>query len=189
MARSRYRREDVVDRALGILAEAGLPDLTMRRLATDLDVQPSALYHHFANKQELLGAVADELLERGRASAGPIRAKTWDGRVTGLCRELRASLLAYPDGADLVATMFAFGLGAERPYADLDAALRSGGFSVAAARTGATTVLHFVHGQVMSEQAHNQAARIGAIEASSRHGDFEAGLRIVIDGLRSALKR
>ena len=54
----RHHRHDVVERAVTVLDEYGLADLTMRRLAAELDVRPSALYHHFANKQTLLAAVA-----------------------------------------------------------------------------------------------------------------------------------
>ncbi len=57
------RRGDVLDGAMAILDEFGLPDLTMRRLATALGVQPGALYWHFPNKQTLLGALADKILE------------------------------------------------------------------------------------------------------------------------------
>ena len=57
------RRGDVLDGALAILDEFGLADLTMRRLATALGVQPGALYWHFPNKQTLLGALADKILE------------------------------------------------------------------------------------------------------------------------------
>lgn len=48
------RRGDVLDGAMAILDEFGLADLTMRRLATSLGVQPGALYWHFPNKQTLL---------------------------------------------------------------------------------------------------------------------------------------
>ena len=56
------RRADVVDGAMAILDEYGLADLTMRRLASSLGVQPGALYWHFPNKQTLLGALADRIL-------------------------------------------------------------------------------------------------------------------------------
>ena len=59
----RYHRDDVVARALEVLDTYGLGDLTMRRLGTELGVQPSALYHHFATKQLLLAAVADWTVE------------------------------------------------------------------------------------------------------------------------------
>ncbi|MGZ8727117.1 MAG: TetR/AcrR family transcriptional regulator, partial [Aeromicrobium sp.] len=47
----RYHRTDIVERAIGVLDQYGLADLSMRRIAAELGVQPSALYHHFANKQ------------------------------------------------------------------------------------------------------------------------------------------
>lgn len=68
------RRGDVLDGAMAILDEFGLPDLTMRRLATALGVQPGALYWHFPNKQTLLGALADKILEDVDA---PVTAPGW----------------------------------------------------------------------------------------------------------------
>ena len=55
-------RRDVVHAATALLDSYGIGDLTMRRLARELDVSPGALYWHFANKQQLLGAVADRIL-------------------------------------------------------------------------------------------------------------------------------
>ena len=60
----RHHRDDVVRHAIDVLDAYGLADLTMRRLAGELDVRPSALYHHFRDKQSLLAAVADELTAR-----------------------------------------------------------------------------------------------------------------------------
>ncbi len=73
-----HRRQDVVERAIAVLDAYGLGDLSMRRLGAELGVQPSALYHHFKDKQTLLAAVADEILARGerprsRGSTGPTR--------------------------------------------------------------------------------------------------------------------
>ena len=56
-------KRDVVDAATTLLDDYGIADLTMRRLARELQVSPGALYWHFANKQQLLGAVADRILE------------------------------------------------------------------------------------------------------------------------------
>src|SRR6478735_4825192 len=120
----RYRRADVVEQALGVLDSWGLADLTMRRLGSELGVQPSALYHHFANKQTLLAAVADEILVRGPHHE-PVDA--WDERVATICTDLRDALLAYRDGAELVATASAFGLGAAAPYDALVGALGDAG--------------------------------------------------------------
>jgi AcrR family transcriptional regulator len=178
----RYRRADVVDRALGVLDTYGLADLTMRRLGTELGVQPSALYHHFANKQTLLAAVADEILARGARGSRP---DAWDERVVATCSGLRDAMLAYRDGAELVATAYSFGLGATTPYDELAAALLDGGLDPALMPTAARTLLHFVFGHVGDEQTHLQAGSAGAIEGEPRAvSDFAAGLGIVLDGIR-----
>jgi TetR/AcrR family tetracycline transcriptional repressor len=182
----RYRRDDIVDRALTVLDGYGLADLTMRRLAGELGVQPSALYHHFPNKQSLLAAVADEVLARGRHHADPAqRPSGWDARVEVVCTELRDAMLAYRDGAELVATVRSFGLGAATPYDELAAALTDGGLDPALIPTAARTLLHYVFGHAVDEQTHLQAGSVGAIaDAPREDSDFALGLQIVLDGIR-----
>ena len=178
----RYHRHDVVERAIVVLDAYGLADLTMRRLGAELGVQPSALYHHFDNKQLLLAAVADEILARGER---PVPERPWDARVVAVCTQLRDAMLAYRDGADLVATVHAFGLGASAPYDGLLAALADGGFPEDLARTAARTLLHFVFGHATDEQTHLQAGSAGAIDDAPRDdSDFELGLALVVDGIR-----
>lgn len=178
-----HHRADVVARAVVVLDRYGLADLTMRRLGAELGVRPSALYHHVDSKQVLLAAVADELLARGPRTERPAE---WSARVAVVCIELREALLAYRDGAELVATVSAFGLGAHPPYAELLATLRGAGLDDTLARAGASTLLHFVFGHTVDEQTHLQAGSAGAIETGPRESsDFELGLRIVIGGLRS----
>lgn len=182
----RYHRSDVVERAVDVLDTYGLPDMSMRRIAAELGLQPSALYHHFANKQALLAAVADELLARG---ARPLLGDaTWDAQVVALSRELRDAMLAYRDGAELIATVHAFGLGAAGPGGRVAAAISSAGFDEAFARAAATTVLHFVFGHVSEEQTHLQANSAGAIDAEpldrADADSFELGLTLILDGIR-----
>jgi AcrR family transcriptional regulator len=179
----RHRRTDVVDRAIEVLDAHGLADLTMRRLGAELGVQPSAIYHHVRDKQTLLAAVADEILARGWRD-GP-RPDDWDERVGTVCEQLRDAMLAYRDGAEVVATAFAFGLGATAPYDELVAALGDAGLDEALVPTAARTLLHFVFGHVVDEQTHLQAGSAGAIDDDPRPAsDFAAGLAIVLDGIR-----
>ena len=152
-----HRRTDVVEHALEVLDRHGLADLSMRRLAADLEVQPSALYWHFASKQELLAAVADEVLRRGER---PLPDGPWDERVTAFAHQLRDAMLAYRDGAELVATAQAFGLGESDPVGRLVGLIGDD----ALARVGASTVLHFVLGHVSDEQMNLQASSVGAID-------------------------
>src|SRR5215471_1694245 len=97
-------KRDVVDAATTLLDSYGIADLTMRRLARELNVSPGALYWHFANKQELLGAVADRILESVDDVSGG-----WCDRVAGSCGRLRDALLSHTDGAELVSASFAAG--------------------------------------------------------------------------------
>ena len=182
----RYRRSDVVERALEVLDQYGLADLSMRRIAAELGLQPSALYHHFSSKQHLLAAVADEVLERGRR---PLAADVpWDVAVVAAGHALRDAMLAYRDGAELIATVQAFGLGRVSPLVPLVRAVDGGGFAPELARAAATTILHFVFGHVSEEQAHLQASSVGAIgddaPAGADAASFELGLSLILDGVR-----
>lgn len=182
----RYHRSDIVERAVGILDLYGLPDMSMRRIASELGLQPSALYHHFANKQALLAAVADELLERG-ARPAPTDAN-WDEQVLAVSRELRDAMLAYRDGAELIATVHAFGLGASALDGRVARAISAGGFDDSFARSAATTILYFVFGHVSDEQTHLQANSAGAIDDEpldrADADSFELGLTLILDGIR-----
>ncbi|WP_181310475.1 TetR/AcrR family transcriptional regulator C-terminal domain-containing protein [Nocardioides campestrisoli] len=190
----RYHRGDVVQRALEVLDDYGLADLTMRRLGSELGVQPSALYHHFANKQTLLAAVADEILARGLGDGHPgepgepempREQGEWDARLRTVCRRLRDAMLAWRDGAELVATVHAFGLGAHAAYEAVDDALVGSGLPAGLRATAARTLLHLVFGHTGEEQTRLQASSAGAIDAEPPHSsDFDAGLALLIDGIR-----
>ncbi|QZY28201.1 TetR/AcrR family transcriptional regulator C-terminal domain-containing protein [Nocardioides coralli] len=181
----RHRRDDVVDHALRVLDDFGLADLTMRRLGAELGVRPSALYHHFADKQTLLAALADEILVRGRR---PLPAGPWDDRARAACHVLRDSCLAYRDGAEVVATARAFGLGARAPYDDLVAVLTDGGLPGDLAAAAARTLLHYVLGHALDEQTQRQAGSAGALDhdpATDHTADVDLGLDLVLAGLRA----
>ncbi|GAB2685947.1 TetR family transcriptional regulator BioQ [Saccharopolyspora gloriosae] len=179
----RYHRADIVDRALAVLDEYGLESLTMRRLASELGVQPSALYHHVPNKQTLLAAIADEILRRGRR---PHRATEWDGRVVELCGQLRDAMLAYRDGAEVVATAHTFGLGRDDTADRLRDALHDGGLPPDLVDLATRTFLHLVFGHATEEQTALQAASAGAIDRDpGGPDDFDRSLELVLDGLRA----
>jgi AcrR family transcriptional regulator len=57
--------------ALRIVDEEGIDELSIRRLARELNVNGASLYHHFRNKDEILLGVALLALEDARTSAEP----------------------------------------------------------------------------------------------------------------------
>ena len=185
----RHHRDDVVARALRVLDDHGLADLTMRRLGTELGVQPSALYHHFPSKQVLLAAVADEILVRGARPPAVVPEGSWDDRVRAACHTLRDACLAWTDGAEVVATARAFGLGARAPYDELVGVMTAGGVADELAGAAARTLLLFVLGHAMDEQTHRQAGSVGAIDsdptAVDHTVDFATGVDLVLAGLQA----
>ena len=184
-----HSRRDVVGTALTVLDRYGLADLTMRRLGAELDVRASALYHHFPDKQHLLAAVADEILARRVPVPDGL---PWTERVLAVCVRLREALLAWTDGAELVATVRAYGLGGAAAYDDLRAPLDDArlntGLNEGLADTTARVLLHLVLGHTGEEQMHLQATAAGALpEDPGLRPDFEVGVMLVLDGLTARL--
>ena len=163
----RYRRADIVGRAIDVLDAHGLDALSMRRIAADLGVQPGALYHHFTNKDELLAAVADELVARGRRTSEVV---AWDADLTLVCVDLRDAMRAVRDGAELVAAVHDAGTGALEPAARVAAALGRAGADEDLVRVASAMLVEFVIGHV-----------------DDPADDFRLGLGLLLDGLRRRL--
>ena len=187
-AAERHGRDGIVNAALALLEEGGLPDLSMRRLAAALGVQPSALYWHFDNKQSLLAAVADRIVGAARpVPPSPDRA----AEVTAVATALRDALLARRDGAEIVLSTHALGLGSDAALRRLTAALAGDAAPGDEHRRGAVVLLQFVLGHASLVQQRIQAARFGAYPgdeadvARATAADFEHGLRLLLAGLRA----
>ena len=190
----RITQADIVGVALGLLATGGLHALGMRRIADGLGVQQSALYWHFDNKQQLLAAVADEIVAPVVSVAVSSRAH-WETRTEALASLLRSEVSRYPDGAELVATTIAFRLGAQQPARQFAAELTAAGLTPQDAGIGASVLLHFVLGYATDEQQHHQATALGAIEhAGDDHDEmsaderFVSGIRLIIEGVDVRLR-
>jgi AcrR family transcriptional regulator len=100
MARpARLSRDEIVGAAVALVEQGGPDALTMKALGAALGADPSAVYRHVKDKDELLRAVGDHLLD-GVVEGLPGR-RTWDATVRTVCFRLRAALLARPQLADL----------------------------------------------------------------------------------------
>lgn len=85
----------VLEAALGLARDEGLDGLTMRRLASELNVAPNSLYSHFADKATLIDAVLDATLAEIDAVAALGMAPRVGLRY--LMLESRRMLLGHPD--------------------------------------------------------------------------------------------
>lgn len=188
-----YTRDDVVETALRILDEFGLADLSMRRLAGVLDVQPSALYWHVPNKQTLLALVADQIIER----AAPVEpSDDWQARTLAEAIAIRDALLAYRDGAEVVSSTLALGLGADQAMARIRAGIDSVCEDPEVARVAAESILFLVLGQVWHQQQRMQADSLGVVapRAATSPDDVTRdsdslgfAITLILDGLEKKL--
>jgi AcrR family transcriptional regulator len=82
-----------VTEAIGLADRDGLDALSMRRLATMLDVDPMSLYHHVRDKEALLDAMGDALVARIER---PQPSGDWVAQLRGLILAARATMLRHP---------------------------------------------------------------------------------------------
>ncbi|SNT21570.1 TetR/AcrR family transcriptional regulator C-terminal domain-containing protein [Rhodococcoides kyotonense] len=186
------RRADVLDGAIAILDEYGLGDLTMRRLATSLHVQPGALYWHFKDKQTLLGAIADHILTGVDA---PTDGQSWDEQLVELAHRLRDALLSHRDGAELVAATYASRTTTNRVRERIAAVCIRAGMVRGHAELTSDTLLYYILGHTVDEQSRLQMDSYGALaddasplfENPDPTSKFEFGLGLFVSGVRHAL--
>ncbi len=74
-------RGAVVARALEIGTAEGLEAVSLRRLAQELGVTPMALYRHVRDKQDLINAMTDAVLDGMDATVGVRPGMTWTERL------------------------------------------------------------------------------------------------------------
>jgi AcrR family transcriptional regulator len=168
-------RPQIIDAARALLAEQGLAGLTMRRLAQSLEVAPGALYYHVPSKQDLLAAVAEQILDTAEISTDdPARA----------AHDIRAALLPIRDSADVISFVNAFRSEALGPFRTLE---RTFGLPPQQARWAARTLIHYVLGFVAEEQNQAELARARIVtdfpdrETSARA--FRFGVATILRGL------
>ncbi len=166
----------------------------MRRLARELDIAPSALYWHFANKQQLLGAVADHVL--APLAETDCRDVPWQQRVDFLCSALRDALLSHKDGAELVSASFASGQTSHMITVlnRLAEAAVTSGLGAVPAALAARSIVYYVLGYVADEQSRLQWDSAGALEDGQSYladgaaladptAQFGFGVRLLVDGI------
>ena len=140
-------RVQIVRTAIDLIDQNGMEDLTMRRLATALEVRPMALYYYFEDKTALLRAVINTVLSECEVVSG----EPWKEHVLSLCRSLREVALRHP-----AVFMTAMAHEENVPYdfviaeAFLDA-LTSGGVQPEAAVRVYNTLITFVTGFAVDE--------------------------------------
>ena len=99
--RSHLDRDRVLQAALELVDRDGLEALTIRRLATDLRVDPMAIYRHADSKEALLDGLID--LTMADLHVDP-DAEDWRAQLHSLADQIRAASRAHPNVFPLMLT-------------------------------------------------------------------------------------
>jgi AcrR family transcriptional regulator len=110
--RERLTRERILEAALRVMDSEGLEAVSMRRIAREVGVEAMSLYHHVADKEDLLQGICSHVMREFRIPEDD--ARPWSERARSGAREWRRVLKSHPNVVSLFAER-------SKPMTDLDA--------------------------------------------------------------------
>jgi len=147
-------RDKVVQAALDLLDEAGFEKLTLRRVADRLGVKAAALYWHFQNKQDLIDAMAMQVLcGQPRYFGTHVQHMPWQDLLRKIGRRQRQALLSRRDGARLIASADMARMPLLEGMERILTVLRAQGFPADLALLSLIAISRYTLGCVFEEQA------------------------------------
>jgi len=202
----------VLHAAIAVADRGGIGALTIRSLATELGVKPMSVYHHVANKDQILDGIVDIVF-------GEIELPTiggdWYPEMQTRASSARSVLRRHPWAIGLLGARTSPGPATLTHHDAVVGTLRVAGFSVEMTAHAYALIDSYVYGFALSEAslpingpepAHEVAERMASMftaadyphltEFSVEHvakpgydfgKEFEFGLRIVLDGLAQSM--
>ena len=210
--RAPLSRERVLRGAIAVADAGGIGSLTIRSLAQKLGVKPMSVYHHVANKDEILDGIVDLVFaEIDLPSPGA----HWQNEIRRRATSARHVLGRHPWAIGLLQSRTSPGVATLRQYDAIIGTLRGAGFSVRMTAHAYALLDAYVYGFALSEAAlpihgpdtvtdvaasmmeHFSAATYPhLVEFSVEHimkpdynfGDeFEFGLTLILDALTASI--
>lgn len=139
---------------LKLLNEVGLEQLTLRLLGRELKIQAATVYWHFKSKEELIDEMATLVLAEGSPRLVPARDDSaWTLWAASFGTGLRKTLLAYRDGARMIAGTRLTNTEYMKTVERIAARLVGSGFTVRQAAVLLSTIYNYTVSFAMEEQA------------------------------------
>jgi AcrR family transcriptional regulator len=204
-------RNRILRTAIALADEAGIESLSMRRLGQALGVEAMSLYHHVANKEDLLDGMVDVVF--GEVEL-PSREGDWRTAMRRRADSFRAVLARHRWAIGLVDSRTAPGPATLRHHDAVLGCLRGAGFSVELAAHAFAALDSYLYGFALQErnlplEAGEQTAELAEailaqlpaeeyphlVELTVDHvlqpgydfgNEFAFGLDLVLDGLERA---
>ena len=146
--RAPLSRERVILEAVALADEHGIGALTMRRLADRLLVEPMSLYHHVANKDEILDAMVDVVF---REIELPSVDADWRTAMRDRAASARDVLRRHPWAIGRMESRLNPGPATLRHHDAVIGCLRRAGFTVALAAHAFSAIDSYLYGFAMQE--------------------------------------
>jgi AcrR family transcriptional regulator len=214
--RSRRRipltRERVLRTAVDRADQGGLEALTMRKLGRELGVEAMALYHHFANKDDLVDGMVELVFEEVDLPGG---GDDWRAAMRGRAISLRAAMARHRWAIGLMESRRNPGPANLRHHDAVIGSLQTAGFSMAMAAHAYSLLDSYIYGFALTKM--NLPFETGSVaeaaqtmlepfavdaypnlvafitEHAMRPGydygnEFEYGLDVILDGLGRRLE-
>jgi AcrR family transcriptional regulator len=205
----------VLTAALQVADLGGIDALTMRRLGQELGVEAMALYHHFANKEDVLDGIID--LVFAELPLPPTHGTAWQEAMRSRGLALKATLARHPWAIGRMESRTTPGPANLRHHDAVLGCLRAGGFSVAMAAHAYSVIDSYVYGFALTKmnlatavtddlatvattmlQPFDPGTYPHLVEFIAEHalqpgynhdGEFEYGLDLVLEGLQQRAQR
>lgn len=210
--RAPLSRDRVLLAAMAVADAGGIGSLTIRSLAAELGVKPMSVYHHVANKDEIIDGIVDLVFTEIEL---PSPDGDWRAEMRLRAVSARAVLRRHPWAIPLLQSRINPGPATLRHHDTIIGALRAAGFSMAMTAHAYALMDSYVFGFALSEAAlpingpetltevADQMMHLfdptqypHLVEFSVEHilqpgydfgAEFEFGLDLVLDGLQMSL--
>lgn len=204
-------REKVIAGAVELADETGIEPLTIRKLADRLGVKPMAIYHHVANKDEILDGMVDQVFDEITLPPPDV---PWPEAMRVRARSARAVLARHPWAAGMMESRTNPGPATLRHHDAVIGCLRAGGLSTVMVGHAYAVLDAYIYGAALQEAAlpfdtPEEAAMIASAIVDQFPSDayphlaaftfdhvlqpgydfgeeFEFGLDLILDGLAAA---
>jgi AcrR family transcriptional regulator len=148
--RPRLTRERVVQAALSVADSGGLGSLTIRSLARELGAKPMSVYHHVANKDEILAALVDIVFSEIKL---PVPGGNWRSEMRKRASSAREVLARHRWAIGLLESRTDPGPANLRHHDTVIATLRAAGFSAELTAHAYALIDSYVYGFALQEAA------------------------------------
>ncbi len=139
-------RQRALSAAIAVADAEGLDSLTMRRLAQALDVEAMSLYHHVANKHDILDGMVEMVF--GEIDL-PSYDTDWKTAMRQRAASVRAALTRHPWAISIMESRTSPGPATLRHHDAVIGCCRAAGFSVAMSAHAFSVIDSYIYGFVL----------------------------------------